>query len=31
VTNSANAAMIARHVASCLNAFAFITPLDERC
>jgi hypothetical protein len=23
--------MIARHVASCLNAFAFITPLDERC
>jgi hypothetical protein len=23
--------MIARHVASCLNAYAFITPLDERC
>jgi hypothetical protein len=23
--------MIVRHVAGCLNAFAFITPLDERC
>jgi hypothetical protein len=31
VTSSASAAMIARHVAGCLNAFAFITPLDERC
>lgn len=31
VRSSASAAKIARHVASCLDAFAFITPLNGRC
>jgi len=31
VMSSASAAMIARHVAGCLNAFAFITLLNGKC